>query len=359
MAGADAHARLGLRQTTDPYEDRVLARVPSYGVSFGAFANHVILDVPLTGDAAQDANLVLSAIREGRVFTSLDGLARLTVFEAKATSGPTSVRLGEYLDIVGPVIIEAWVAAPTGTTLVVSRDGMPIYDTVADTLRLDVGDQVGVYRIEATLPSRGRPAVPWILTNPFYVGMRAAHADGATDETSVPVTSRTSVATAAWRAEASAGSTSTLATTTLGDGTPALEWRFMLAGGNRDQQYAAMLFPADGGLVGHDRLQIRLESDVPRRVWAQLRAPGDPRAVAALGAPSGPREGERWGRTFYVDQSLRAIDLRFENFRPLGPVSTERPPLDRVTSLLLVVDTLNALPGASGAIRITDLWLAK
>ena len=108
-----------------------------------------------------------------------------------------------------------------------------------------------------------------------------------------------------------------------------------------------MRFPIGNGLTGHDRLQLRLESDAPRRVWAQLRASG------------GPRDGERWGHTFYVDRSLSAIDLRFDSFRPLGRVSAERPPLDRIDSLLLVVDTLNSVPGASGTIRIADLWLAK
>ncbi|MCA1583747.1 MAG: hypothetical protein LC791_02885, partial [Acidobacteria bacterium] len=34
LAGADAHARLGYRQTVDPYDDRVLARIPGYASSF-------------------------------------------------------------------------------------------------------------------------------------------------------------------------------------------------------------------------------------------------------------------------------------------------------------------------------------
>jgi len=107
-----------------------------------------------------------------------------------------------------------------------------------------------------------------------------------------------------------------------------------------------MRFPIDGGLAGHDRLQLRARSDAPRRVWAQLRGPGH-------------TEGERWGTSFYIDDSLRSIELRFADFRPLGPVSSARAPLDRVDSLLLVVDTVNTLPGASGRIAITDLWLAR
>ena len=112
LAGADAHARLGVRQRSDPYDDRVLARVPAYEVSFRAFVNHVILDGPMTGDAATDADLVLAGIREGRVFTSIDGLAGLTAFEARASSGEGIARPGEYLDFQGTVAIEATITAP-------------------------------------------------------------------------------------------------------------------------------------------------------------------------------------------------------------------------------------------------------
>jgi hypothetical protein len=347
LAGADAHARLGFRQWSDPYEDRVLARVPGYEVSFRAFVNHVILDGPLTRDAAIDADLVLSGIREGRVFTTIDGLAGLTAFEASASSGRASARPGEYLDVEGPVVFGAKIAAPAGTTLAVVRDGERLYETQEPALRLDVGTVAGAYRIEAYLPAAlARTSVPWVLTNPIYVGLRERHARIQQSEVPQPVTSRSAVAAAAWTAEASEGSAITLRSMTLNDGTPAFEWDFTLAGGPRYGQYAALRFPVDGGLAAHDRLQLRARSDGPRRVWAQLRAPGS-------------AEGERWGTSFYLDDTLTSIDLRFADFEPLGPVSSARPPLDRVDSLLLVIDMVNSLPGTTGRIAITDLWLVR
>ena len=347
LAGADAHARLGVRQRSDPYEDRVLARVPGYEVSFRAFVNHVILDGPLTGDAATDAALVLSGIREGRLFTSIDGLAGFAAFEARASSGHGMARPGEYLDLQGTAAIDAKIAAPAGTTLAVVRDGERLYETQEQALRLDVGTAPGAYRIEAYLPpALSRTSVPWLLSNPIYVGLRDVHAGAQVSEAPRPATSRSAVATVAWVAEASEGSASVLRASTLSDGTPALEWQFTIAGRPRYAQYAAMRFPVEAGLAGHDRLQLRARSDAPRRVWAQMRAPGR-------------TEGERWGSSFYLDDTLTSIDLRFVDFRPLGPVSSARPPLDRVDSLLLVVDTVNARPGTTGRIAITDLWLAR
>jgi hypothetical protein len=108
-----------------------------------------------------------------------------------------------------------------------------------------------------------------------------------------------------------------------------------------------MRFPVDQGLSRYDRVQLRVQSDAPRRVSAQLRIPGE-------------GGGERWGQTFYVSNSLAPIELHFADFRPVGANTGARPvALDRVDSLLLVVDTLNTLPGTSGQVWIPDLWLAR
>lgn len=348
IAGADAHERLGLGQGSDPYEDYIVARVPAYEVSFRGFVNHVLLDRPLSGDARVDAPSVLAAIREGRMFTSIDGLARLSAFEVVATSGPALARAGEYLDPQGgPVVIEARVAAPPGTTLVLSRNGEVLHEVASETLRIVAGTEPGAYRIEAHLPPhlRSSSSVPWILANPIYVAMRETHERAAISPPSM-TSDRAPIALAAGGAEASDGSSSTLGQGGLDDGTPALEWRFKLRDGDRQQQYAAMRFPVGRLLTADDRLRLWAKSDAPRRIWAQLRAP------TAQG-------GDRWGATFYVGTSLRSIDLRLADFRALGPVGSERPAFDRVDSLLLVIDTLNTWPGTQGVVWISDLWFAR
>jgi hypothetical protein len=346
IAGADAHARLGYRQAADPYEDRVLARLPGYEVSFRAFVNHVLLDQPLSGDAAGDASLVLSALREGRIFTSIDSFAGLSAFEARAVNGRAVARPGEYIDITAPVAIEVAIAAPADTSLAVFRNGELLYESREAALRIDVGREPGVYRIEARLPSQTPSSPPWVLSNPFYVGLRENHARAAIGPAPAPASTRTPVATDNWTGEASPGSSSRLQPVTLGDGTPAVEWQFSLAGGRPGGQFAALRFPLSGGLGAHDRLQVRVQSDQPRRLWAQLRA-------------SDSQRGERWGRSFPVGPDLESLELRFTDFRPLEAGSAARPPLDRVDSLLLVIDTVNTRPGSTGRLAFTDLWLAR
>jgi hypothetical protein len=346
LAGADAHARIGL-EASDPYEDRVLARMPSYDVSFRAFSNHLILDQALTGDAPMDADLVINAIREGHAYTVIDGLAELGAFQMVGGNGTDTVMPGQYLDVKSSAVIDARLTGPAGTTLVLTKDGQSVFESDSGRLTLDVSAAPGAYRIEARLrASANAPSVPWLLTNPIYVGLRDQHARVAAPAAdTTPVATRSGVVTGTWRPEASAGSSSTLAHTATPDGIPALEWRFSLAGGVAVAQYAAIRFPMTPELARHTRVQLRARSDQPRRLWIQLRAP----------------EGrdERWVSSIYVDQTLRAFDLRFADFRPMGSQATGRPPLERVDSLILVIDTLNTVPGTSGVIWIPDLWLAR
>jgi hypothetical protein len=182
-----------------------------------------------------------------------------------------------------------------------------------------------------------------VLANPFYVGMRARHdAAAAADVGVLPTTNASAIHPALWRAEASEHSTSRPAATTM-LGVPAVEWRFSIMPGARRDQYTAIATAVDR-MASFARLRLQVISDLPRRVWVQLRISRTP-------------AGERWGTTFYADQTRSIVDLPLAAFQPVGPVSTERIPLDQVDTLLIVVDTLNSRPGASGVIHLLEASL--
>jgi hypothetical protein len=346
IAAADAHARLGFGPAVDPYDDRIVARVPSYRVSFEVFVNHLLLDQPLSGDAVADGSVIVNALKEGRIFSSIDGLARFSAFEASASNGAQTVRIGEYLDPAGPVSLKAQIAAPPGTTLTVLKDGEALYETQENTFKLDVGSDAGVYHFEARLSGADRrTGVPWLLTNPIYVGLRNLHDQLPTTAILRPAAERAPLATAEWRAEASPDSTSVLRQGTLNDGTPALEWHYSLAPGERSNQFAAIRFPMERGrLTQFDRVQVRMAADGPKRIWTQLRS---------------DEPGHRWGRSFYLDSTIRGYDLPLAEFQGMGGDAATTPPLKDIDSVLLVVDTINSRPGSAGVIRILDLWLGR
>ena len=195
----------------------------------------------------------------------------------------------------------------------------------------------------------GGPTVPWIVSNPIYVGLdlRSAPAAILPDPVS-RIPARTSEAAA----ESGPNDTSRVETGPLTDprartfaGDPAIFWSFGLSPGTAVGQFAAVPIPVSPGLEAFHAVQFRVSSPQPIRAWAQLRAP--------VG------NTERWGATFYADSESRTITIPLAKFRPIGVTSSLQPPLAQVQFLLFVVDTLNSLPGSKGQLTISEVGFVK
>jgi hypothetical protein len=349
LAGADAHARLGFRQRTDPDASSFHLPVPSYESSFRAFSNHVVLDAPLSGDAGADAARLLTAIRSGHVYSVIDALATPGALSFTATSGSASAQIGDRLAVAGDVLLRAVTSAPRGTTLVLLRNGERVHQVTNGPLEMNGGMDGGAYRIEAyTADAPGGPSVPWIVSNPIYVGLASGDRPG--DVTPAPL-SRIPARTGEAAAESGPNDSSAIQTSPLTDprartfaGDPAIAWAFALAPGPAAGQFAALRVPV-AGLAAFDRVRFQVTAAAPMRVWVQLRAP--------VG------NTERWGATFYADDVPRLVDVAFAKFNAIGQTSSRLAPLDRVDSLLWVVDTLNTLPGTKGRLTISEVAIVK
>ena len=352
LAGIDAHARLGFRQRTDPDASSIHMRLPGYESSFRTFSNHVALDGPLSGEAEIDARRILGAIRNGHVYAVIDALATPGSLTFTATSGAGTAQMGDRLAVDGDVLLRASASTPPGTTLVLLRDGRRIQEVTGGPLEVNGGKGPGTYRVEVyTRNAPGQPPVPWMVSNPIYAGLETKTTDIA------PITepqSRIPARMGEAAAEFGSNDTSNVEVETapqadLRDrtftGDPTMNWRFALEPGTPAGQFAAVRVPVSGGLAAFDRVRFRVSASAPTRVWVQLRAP--------VG------NAERWGRTFYADTDPRIVDVAFATFAPIGVTSSPLPPLDRVDSLLFVVDTLNTLPGRSGSMKISEVGFVK
>lgn len=349
LAAIDAHAWLGDGQNTDRGDGGWHLRLPGYEATFRTFTNHVVLDVPWSGDAGADSAALLDAIRRGRVYSVIDALATPGGLSFSASSGSQQAGIGEDLPIAGDVLIRAAVAAPPQTTIVLFKNGERAHEVTDAPLEMNGGTDVAVYRVEAHVRnSPGGPPVPWIVSNPIYVGpTRAAAARAAEPAPSFRIPARVGEATV----EKGGNDTST-----LGDppsdplarrfaGEPPLAWSFALSPGVPAGQFAAVQIPITGGLAAYDRVRFKVTSPKPLRAWVQLRAP--------VG------NTERWGSTFYADGQERIVDLPLRAFAPIGVTSSEAPPLDRVGSLLFVADTLNFLPGSGGSMVLSEIAFVR
>ncbi|MEZ5285456.1 MAG: hypothetical protein R2712_11765 [Vicinamibacterales bacterium] len=234
--------------------------------------------------------------------------------------------------------LHARVAAPVGTTMVVLRDGEPLYDTTDAEFHLAVGTVPGVYRIEAYLPGMQRPAdVPWLVSNPIYVGLRAAH-DAALAAAQRPRAAFFEpLSFADVLLESAPGSANALAPAADGGRV----WTYRLP--DDTGAYAALRWPVNG-LALRDRMDLRASARAPMRVWVQART-------------SQAGFEERWGQTVFLDETERTYELHFDEFEPIGETRTPRPRREDLQALLLAVDWVNAKPGSSGEVTIAEVRL--
>ena len=90
--------------------------------------------------------------------------------------------MGDELRIDGPIALEARATGPPGAEIALMRNGEVVLTTEDDTLRHTAPAEPAVFRVEVRLPrAPGDPPIPWIVSNPIYVGGVAGEPRAARD----------------------------------------------------------------------------------------------------------------------------------------------------------------------------------
>jgi hypothetical protein len=348
IGGADAHAQIGLKPAESPETSRLSIPFPSYDSSFRAMTVRIQPERALTGDAAADAALVLGAIRAGHLFTAVDGLAAPPVFEFTATNSAGTAREGDQLPADGPVTLRVRSNAPPAFSIA--------FWNGADLLSGDHHEQdvsvtapggAGTYRVEIR-SIRQTPPVPWITSNPIYVGMQEQPSATARRPAGERQPLLGPAAKTTWRVEQDATSLAAvdlIAAAPLADGVVSRQarLRFGLSTGAPAGQYAALVVDLMNGLARSDRLTFTVRAERPMRVSVQLRS----------------ERGGRWHRSVYVDTVDQDRTVSFDDLRPAPGAGSDKPPRAEIRSILFVVDAVNTKPGTSGRLWITELALER
>jgi hypothetical protein len=325
LAGADAHARLDLGRVTLP--------VPGYESAFRVMSVRIEPEHPLSGDAAADAAVVLNALRAGHLFTAVDAVAAPPAFEFSATNGNGTAREGDEIAAGGPLQLHVRSNAPADFTTIV-RDGLRVLASTRDTADnfVHVPAGPGVFWVEIAAPN----GTTWIRSNPIYVReslTRVPPAQRQPATRSTPMFEGAVAATAAgWRVEHDATSLIALDFTRRVNGST-LRVRYGFDdspyGGG---QFAALVYDTPAGLLGFDRLTLTGRGEHPMRVSVQLRTD----------------DGRRWQRSTHLDVANQENTVYFDEMLPIGVTPTFKPPLERVRSIMFVLDRGNTRPSASG-----------
>jgi len=343
VAALDAHARIGMRSVGEPYDSRVVLPIPSYEAMFRTFSI-ALPGVTLRNDAGRDAAAVLAAVREGRLYSRIDSVAGPGALTFTARSGRNVAQGGEVLALDGPVTLRVETIGPPGSRVAILRNGAEIRSPDGTPIEDTEPAEPAVYRVEVRLPGApGTPPVPWLVSNPIYVG-RSAAATAA-----LPAAAKATAAESLYDNGEASGAKTEHSEQAQGvvDVIPAVEggrqllFRYALGGRPSEAPYAAMTFPAMHA-AQFDRLAFSARADRPMRLTVQLRVPGG-------------QAGERWQRSVYLDETTRTITIPFSEMTSVGRRRTGPPPLAAIDSFLLVVDTVNTKLGGNGTVWLDDL----
>src|SRR4030095_1888534 len=114
------------------------------------------------------------AIRAGHVYSTIDALAAPGRFLFTASSGSHRALMGGALPIDGAVRLNVESNAPAGSNIRLLADGKTIASGGPPTLEYEAASSPAVYRVEIDVANApGTTPIPWIVSNPIYVGGRA------------------------------------------------------------------------------------------------------------------------------------------------------------------------------------------
>lgn len=352
LPGSDAHGRVGLRsEDADASINTWFLRLPSYEASFRAFTTRVTLDQEFSGNAERDAGALSHALRAGHVYTAIDALASPPFLLFSSKSGQSSAQQGEVLRSGGPMELSVRTNAPAGSTIKLMRNGTLVHSAVAAELRFEAGAEPGVFRVEVALASApGRPAIPWLLSNPIWA--QPAGWPTASAPPRRPATESLEIGAGGWRVEQDARSTGRIIShqdnsnteKSKNDGEWLMTFQYGLADGAVSGQYAALALSTGSALIGRDRLSFRARARQPMRVVVQAR-----RQIV----------GERWQRSIYLDTQPRDVTIFFDDMRPVGVTSSLRLDPAQIDTVLFVVDTTNTRPGSQGTFSLSSIKLQR
>ena len=347
IVGADAHSRVPVRKGWAP-------RFPSYEALFTVAREHVLLEEPLTGDAAADGRAIVEALGRGRAYVGLDALATADGFSFVAESGGRRATMGETVPPDPAPVLRAGGRLPAGARLRLLRDGRLLKE---DEGRLEqTAPGPGVYRVEVFVPGRD---VPWVLSNPIYVF----------DETA----RRARAARAAWPAEPPApppaqvlddfegrtifapefDSSSAVDENVRAPGAGPggrtagrLAFRLGAPGPGRPYTWCALVNRQARDLSGRTGLSFAIRADGVYRLWVQVRDEN----------PASADEGtEWWFASVRTSPDWRRVAVPFARFRSINKRTDGRLDLDKVRQLVFVLDPAAVKPGTSGTIWLDDV----
>ena len=159
IGGSDAHA-------TRHHMGPISRIIFPYEFHFSTINTHLLLPESLTGNADEDNQLILQAMRNGHAFVGYDLPAPTRGFRFWAENGKNEVEMGD--EIIFKRILNLKIHLPSPAECHLVKDGEIIKQWAGEIEIQYTLKKTGVYRVECYRNYLGRKR-GWIFSNPIYI----------------------------------------------------------------------------------------------------------------------------------------------------------------------------------------------
>jgi hypothetical protein len=307
----------------------------------------------LTGRFDADRRVVLDALRHGRSYIGIDGLADAGGFSFVAEAPGQRWTMGDTVAPVAGLRLKAGGRLPAGSRVLLVRDGTLMTESQG---ALDVAvPGAGVYRTEVHVDDA---LVPWILSNPIYVFDSATRAKRE-ERAAWPPRPEAPAATMVLddfegrtAFQSGTDSRSSVSPQVLdprggsdGRGAARLEFHIGEPSVDHSSVFAALVDWTHRDLSGRSGLVFSVRADGVYRMWVQVR---DENTTAEDGT-------EWWFQSVRTSTEWRRMAVPFARLRSTNARTDGRLDLDKVRAIVFIVDRGSVKPGTHGTIWLDDL----
>lgn len=347
----DAHAKLPVTRFFQPH-------IPSYQSMFEVMTIYVNTGMNLPPDPHQAEKIILNAIKKGRFFNVIEAIAPANGFDATFTpKNSPPLPLGSQTN-ENQGTLDIFLPFPFKTNIKVIQNHRlykEINNNQEKMLHIDITGP-GVYRLEIYAPDNTFSGLPWIMTNPFFIGMPASTGYTSNQRVSMPIGNSEQVKIiepiipGAYLTqiviEKNRNTTATFEAIIEGleNGEPqAYRFTFNLEkeqNGSPDF-WAALALRTPMNFSLYDGIILEARSDKPRRYWLEFR--------------TGQGDHEAYFRhSFYTDPQWQIIRIPISRFHHYFGKGQPGEPVNVASFFLSINNAIAYLP-ASGYIEIRNM----
>ncbi|UCH97440.1 MAG: CIA30 family protein, partial [Candidatus Aminicenantes bacterium] len=353
----DAHAKL-------PISKKIQLNFPTYKSMFEIMTVYVKINQKLLRgvqgggfleksppgrrrQAHQAAAGVIASLRKGNFFNVIEGIASANGFEAffiEKESGKRIEMGGSSKEKQGKLVI--LLPFDFETEIIVLRDGIKSEQkAIKQKKQLEIEvNEPGVYRIEVYVPGNTFDDLPWIMTNPFFVGVEAPLP-------SFPAAGEIVLKRLllddqdAFKVEKNNRSQGLIDDETREEGEKITHFTFKLVTESPEDKnfWSVMALRKRFDFSGDKGFIFEARSDKKRRFWVEFR--------------TGEGESEVWYRhSFLVEPGWKKFHIPFKKFQVIYG-EKKLPQLSKVSSIFFSINNANAYPGTEGEIFLKNFGL--